>query len=347
VLVVATVKWRRVWFFGPQCMYCYLCAEEKTAQCDQCGKFFKNSHNVRNHQSRMHPGKPEQFPFYCSKCGQGTHSLTAHRCIRPGEMHGSRRRRAPRNVIFPPSLNTSTVSTAISEDVSASSPPPAPVTHLSPPLQQDDQLGENIPTSVNTPNQAVDCSSVVRTTSSDSRPPSLLPLDCNVPSSRIVDQRSEVQSHTADHLSSPSSHSDVHYPSTSATQLFDGHAVPFDHLSTAMPVDRRQLSSGISRPSYHHSAQLLAASELPYDRRMAPSFQSQQPAVAHQPQQQPPYSNLFAVDPLLQLRAANMMYRVDYWCISIAVAVVMSSASLCWTCVTRDGCDAVYLCCFS
>ena len=86
----------------------------------------------------------------------------------------------------------------------------------------------------------------------------------------------------------------------------------FDQLSSAMPLDRHQLT----RPSYHQS---LAAGELPYDRRMAmPSFQSQQPAMAHQPPQQPPYSNLFAVDPLLQqLRAANMMYRVDYWCTAV------------------------------
>ena len=285
-------------------------AEEKTAQCDQCGKFFKNSHNVRNHQSRMHPGKPEQFPFYCSKCGQGTHSLTSHRCIRPGEMHGSRRRRAPRNFIFPPPVNTSTISVAVPDAVSMATPT-STATHLSPPLQRDDQLSENVPTSVNMASQAVDCSPIVKTVSSDSRPPSLQPLDCNVASSRLTDQHSEMQSHVIDHLSSPSSQSDVHYPST-PTQSFDRHAVSFDHLSSAMPQDR-QLGSGISRTSYHHSAQSLAASELPYDRRMAPSFQSQQPAVAHQPPQQPPYSNLFAVDPLLQqLRAANMMYRIDY-----------------------------------
>jgi len=286
----------------------YLHAEEKTAQCDQCGKFFKNSHNVRNHQSRMHPGKPEQFPFFCSECGQGTHSLTAHRCIRPGEMHGSRRRRAPRSATFSSPVTTS-VSAAISEGVSVATPPPPALMRLSPLLKQDDQLGENFPTSVNMTSQAVDCSATVRSVSSESRPESRQPLDCNVASSRLVDQHSEMHSHVINHLPSPSSQSDVHYPSTPASQSFDRHAVPFDHLSIAMPLDRH----GISRPSYHHSAQSLAASELPYDRRMAPSFQSQQPAVAHQPPQQPPYSNLFAVDPLLQqLRAANMMYRVDY-----------------------------------
>ena len=294
----------------------FLNAEEKTAQCDQCGKFFKNSHNVRNHQSRMHPGKPEQFPFHCSKCGQGTHSLTAHRCIKPGEMHGSRRRRAPRNVAYLPSVSTSsTVSAAMLEGFPVEAPSPAAM-HLSPPPKREDQPNESVPmTSVNMTSQAVDCSPVPKTLSSDSRPPSLQPLDCNVASSRLVDQPADIQSHMINHLSSPSSQSDVHYPSTPTTQSgFDRHPAPFDHLSGAMSLDRHQLNSGIGRMSYHHSAQSLAAStELPYDRRMAPHFQSQQPAVAHQPPQQPPYSNLFAVDPLLQqLRAANMMYRVDY-----------------------------------
>jgi len=284
-------------------------AEEKTAQCDQCGKFFKNSHNVRNHQSRMHPGKPEQFPFVCSKCGQGTHSLTAHRCIRPGEMHGSRRRRAPKNVLYPPppSMITSTASVPASDDNNTATTSPATV-HPSPPSNRDDWLGENVQTPVSVTSQAADSSLATRSLSSESRPPSLQPLDCNVANSRIVDQPSELQSRVVSHLSSPSLQSDVHYPSTLASQAYDRQA--FDHLSTAMPLDRHQLS----RSSYHHPAQSLAAGELPpYDRRMAPSFQSQQPAVAHQPPQQPPYSNLFAVDPLLQqLRAANMMYRVDY-----------------------------------
>jgi len=264
---------------------------------------------VRNHQSRMHPGKPEQFPFYCSKCGQGTHSLTSHRCIRPGEMHGSRRRRAPRNVIFPPSFNASVGLVATSEAVSTATLSPA-VLHTSPAPERDDQQ-ENVATPVNVASQVVDCSPAVSSMSSDSRPPSLQPLDCNVANSRLIDQQSEVPSHVISHLSSPSSQSEVRYPSTPSTQSFDRHAVPFDHLSSAMTLDRHQHGS---RPSYHHPAQSLAASELPYDRRMASSFQSQQPAVAHQPPQQPPYSNLFAVDPLLQqLRAANMMYRgVDY-----------------------------------
>jgi len=258
----------------------------------------------------MHPGKPEQFPFYCSKCGQGTHSLTAHRCIRPGEMHGSRRRRAPRNVVFPPSFNASVGLPATASVPTATTPPTSE--HLSPAPKQDDQH-EKVPSSVNVSSQAADCSPPVSSVNSESRPPSLQPLDCNVANSRLVDQQSEMQSHVMSHVSSPSSQSDVHYPSTPSTQSFDRPAVPFEHLPVPMTLDRHQLGSGISRPSYHHPVQSLAASDLPYDRRMAASFQSQQPAVAHQPPQQPPYSNLFAVDPLLQqLRAANMMYRVDY-----------------------------------
>ena len=263
----------------------------------------------------MHPGKPEQFPFYCSQCGQGTHSLTAHRCIRPGEMHGSRRRRAPRNVIFQPSVNKPGSLATMSEDISVATSPQSAM-QQSPPSQHDDRIGDSVQTSAGSvTSQAVDCSPLARTVSSNSRPPSLQPLDCNVGSSRLEDQRFEMQSNVISHLSSPSSQSaDGHYPSTPAPQLFDRHAaVAFDHLPTSMPLDRHQLgSSGISRPSYHHPVQSLAGGELPYDRRMAASFQSQQPAVAHQPPQQPPYSNLFAVDPLLQLRAANMMYRVDY-----------------------------------
>ena len=251
----------------------------------------------------MHPGKPEQFPFFCSKCGQGTHSLTAHRCIRPGEMHGSRRRRAPKNVVCPPSLNTSTASVLESEVNNVAATSPASV-RLSPPPKRDDWESENVPTPVSATSQAGDSSLPVR---SESRPPSLQPLDCNVANSRIVDQPSEIQSHVIGHLGSPSSQSDVHYPSTPASQAaYDRQT--FDHLSSAVALDRHQLS----RPSYHHPAQ-AAAGELSYDRRIAASFQSQQPAMAHQPPQQPPYSNLFAVDPLLQqLRAANMMYRVDY-----------------------------------
>jgi len=252
----------------------------------------------------MHPGKPEQFPFYCSKCGQGTHSLTAHRCIRPGEMHGSRRRRAPKNAVCLPSVNTSTSSVSVSEVVSTAT--------VSPPATQmrDDVASENVRTPVSVTSQAADSSPVVRTGSSESRPPSLQPLDCNVVSSRLVNQPSELQgSHAINQMSSPCSQSDVPFTSTPESESYDRHGVVFDHLSTAMPLDRHQLG----RLSYHHAGQSVAGSEPPFDRRMAPSFQSQQPAVAHQPPQQPPYSNLFAVDPLLQqLRAANMMYRVDY-----------------------------------
>jgi len=314
------------------CRLCSRCVvnlrvEEKTAQCDQCGKFFKNSHNVRNHQSRMHPGKPEQFAFYCSKCGQGTHSLTAHRCIRPGEMHGSRRRRAPRNAVFPPPSFTASASlVATSEGVSTATPPPA-VAHLSPPLKQDDQ--HDTVTAASSVNVVV-CSPAVNSVSpaTESRPPSLQPLDCNVGSgsSRLADH-SSMQSHVISHqLSSPSSQQSdvVHYPpQTSSAQSFEAHrhSLPFDQqLSTAaaMTLDRHPAGGGAGMSRYHPAQSLAAATAMSeYDRRMAAaatgSFQSQQPAVAHQPPQQPPYSNLFAVDPLLQqLRAANMMYRVDY-----------------------------------
>lgn len=251
----------------------------------------------------MHPGKPEQFPFHCSKCGQGTHNLATHRCIRPGEMHGSRRRRAPRNVVHPPPTNT------VTSDADPSLQSVVVVRVKKAPCDQhDERLSENVPTS--TTSQAVDCSAVVKTMSPESRPPSLQPLDCIVASSRLMDQTSDIASHVINPLSSPNSQSEVHYnPATSATQSFDRS---FNQLSSANPLDRHQL---VGRHSYHHHglAQSQAGAELPYDRRMPPSFQSQQPAMAHQPPQQPPYSNLFAVDPLLQqLRAANMMYRVDY-----------------------------------
>jgi len=313
-------------------------AEEKTAQCDQCGKFFKNSHNVRNHQSRMHPGKPEQFEFQCSKCGQGTHSLTAHRCIRPGEMHGSRRRRAPRNAVYPPSFlaSASLTATTLEADVAALATSAPAIGHVSPSLKQDDQhdSAATASSSVN----VVDCSPTASTAATQSRPPSLQqPLDCNVGSrsdSRVTDQSSMQISHGVSHLSSPgtSQQSDsIHYlsPQTSSSQSAFDHRgpslAPFDPQltgATGMTLDRHLFGGGVSsgvsvgRSSYHATQSLSTPAAMSeYDRRLVapPSFQSQQPAVAHQPPQQPPYSNLFAVDPLLQqLRAANVMYRVDY-----------------------------------
>lgn len=165
----------------------------------------------------MHPGKPEQFPYFCSKCGQGTHSLTAHRCIRPGEMHGSRRRRAPKNFIYPPSVSTSAAPASEGNNAATTSPS---AMHLSPPPKRDDYQSENVRTPVSaTSGQPAESGLPVQSVGSGSRPPSRQPLDCNVTNSRIVDPPSEMQSRVISQLSSPSSQSEAHYPSTPATKM--------------------------------------------------------------------------------------------------------------------------------
>lgn len=61
--------------------------EERSVQCEMCGKFFKNRHNVHNHQMRMHLVQMREgmgpFPYFCEKCGEGFAHLGSHRsCAR-------------------------------------------------------------------------------------------------------------------------------------------------------------------------------------------------------------------------------------------------------------------------
>lgn len=304
-----------------------LLLEEKTAQCDKCGKFFKNSHNVRNHQSRMHPGKPETFPYYCDKCGQGTHNLTAHRCIVPGEMHGSRRRRAPRSSLQSASAAANAGETLVDRSMPAELPP-APLVSSSPLTPKPDDRNLETPRVIGDTQvgvvspETVDCRSSTATCgqSSDYRlgglpAPPAVEVGITAASSHSVDRHSSARA-----VASHQQHAD-RYPSP-VTQPFDRHLVPsaanvsFDHDSS-QHLDRRLTTgarSSYGNPHHHHHPVTMPDVEPPYDRRVPPPFEHHLPVMAHQPPQQPAYSNLFAVDPLLQvqLRAANMMYRMDY-----------------------------------
>ncbi len=304
-------------------MLCRSCAEEKVAQCDQCGKFFKNSHNVRNHQSRMHPGKPQPFAYYCDKCGQGAHSITAHRCIVPGEMHGSRRRRAPRNSQFASSKSAASAAAA-SVLAAAAAAAAAAVAETEGTSRMPEQLPMPPSMPMGSPAPSTGTEDPNRQTPRSSFDPQVL-------SPRVVDYRSSnsasyQQSIQTCSSTSPvtaaaqidcppsSAKSSVHnsdrYMSPVGQQQFDRH-VPssFDPHARAQHLVDQHLAANV-RMAYHHSHH--ANQGPPYDRRVLPSFEHHLPAMAHQPPQQPPYSNLFAVDPLLQLRAANVMYRMDY-----------------------------------
>lgn len=159
-----------------------------------------------------------------------------------------------------------------------------------------------------------------------------------MPSSNTVD-RSSVASMAQ---SQASLHADRYMSLVGAG--FDRRAIPPPSTTpTSAPydpqnlIDRHLAAAAAARGYVHHSTPpvsgstgiqgsspgLVNAADGSFDRRGAanpggafdhPHHHHQLPAMAHQPPQQVPYSNLFAVDPLLhaQLRAANMMYRMDY-----------------------------------
>lgn len=267
----------------------------------------------------MHPGKPESFPFYCDKCGQGAQSLTGHRCIVPGEMHGSRRRRAPRTGPVGSIAAEGAVEAAEQPSTAATSSSPTQSCPIVEELPRGKRRSAIAPPVTNS--DVVNCRALAAIVSESSNHRSsghLPPVVSSI--------ESPVEQRHSSSLTSPSQHTDQFQLLTPATHLsFDPHSAAHHvvdrHVSSTVPSsyshpNHQQLHHQQQTHNHQPTASMRGVETSLYERRNAPSsLEHHSPAVAHQPlQHQPPYSNLLAVDPFLhaQLRAANMMYRMDF-----------------------------------